>query len=247
MSKTTHFGYETVSTTEKTERVGEVFASVASRYDVMNDLMSMGIHRVWKRFTIDLAAVRPGERVLDLASGTCDLAGKFARQVGPQGQVIASDINASMLSVGRDRMMDRGIVQAMDYVLANAEELPFPTDHFDCVTMAFGLRNVTDKDAALAEIQRVTRPGGRALILEFSKPTSAGFGKLYDEYSFKVLPRLGRYVAKDEASYRYLAESIRMHPDQDTLKGMMETAGFLRCQYYNLAGGICAVHRGFGA
>lgn len=247
MSKSTHFGYQNVSPTEKTRRVGEVFSSVASRYDVMNDLMSMGIHRVWKRFTIDLAAVRPGESVLDLASGTCDLAGAFAKQVGKSGEVVASDINGDMLATGRDRMIDRGVLAPMEYVLATAEELPFESDRFDCVTMAFGLRNVTDKDAALAEIARVTRPGGRAIVLEFSKPTSEGFSKLYDTYSFRVLPALGRYVAKDEASYRYLAESIRMHPDQDTLQGMMEAAGLIRCQYFNLAGGICAVHRGFGA
>ena len=244
--KTTHFGYQTVDAADKVRRVGQVFSSVAGKYDVMNDLMSMGVHRVWKHFTINLAAVAPGESVLDLASGTCDLAGKFARQVGASGRVVASDINAEMLAVGRDRMLDRGIATGIEYVLANAEDLPFDTDSFDCVTMAFGLRNVTDKDAALAEIARVTRPGGRAIVLEFSKPTSESFAKVYDRYSFSVLPKLGKLVANDADSYQYLAESIRMHPDQDTLKGMMETAGLIRCQYYNLTGGIVAVHRGHG-
>lgn len=245
--KTTHFGYQTVDAADKVKRVGQVFTSVAKQYDIMNDLMSMGVHRAWKHFAINLAAVGLGEQVLDLASGTCDLAGRFAKQVGDTGKVIASDINADMLAVGRDRMLDRGIVSGIDYVLANAEELPFDTNQFDCVTMAFGLRNVTDKDAALAEIARVTKPGGRVLVLEFSKPVNEGFGKLYDSYSFSVLPMLGKLVANDADSYQYLAESIRMHPDQDTLKGMMETAGLLRCQYFNLTGGIVAVHRGYGA
>lgn len=244
---TTHFGYQTVDAADKVKRVGQVFTSVAQQYDIMNDLMSMGVHRAWKHFAVNLAAVGPGDHVLDLASGTCDLAGRFAKQVGDTGHVIASDINADMLAVGRDRMIDRGIVSGIEYVLANAEELPFDTNQFDCVTMAFGLRNVTDKDAALAEINRVTKPGGRVLVLEFSKPTNDGFAKLYDQYSFSVLPLLGKFVAGDADSYQYLAESIRMHPDQDTLKGMMENAGLLRCQYFNLTGGIVAVHRGYGS
>ncbi len=240
----THFGYEDVPVAEKQKRVGAVFSSVAQRYDVMNDLMSLGIHRIWKRFTIDLAAVRPGERVLDIAGGTGDLTREFRRQVGAQGLAILSDINAEMLGQGRARLTDRGIVD-VPLVQANAEKLPFADGIFDCVTIGFGLRNVTDKDAALRSITRVLKPGGRLLVLEFSKPLSAGLSKLYDEYSFRVLPLLGRFVAQDEASYRYLAESIRMHPDQETLKGMLENAGLSRVQVYNLTGGIVAVHRGF--
>jgi demethylmenaquinone methyltransferase/2-methoxy-6-polyprenyl-1,4-benzoquinol methylase len=240
----THFGYEEVPVAEKQKRVGAVFSSVARRYDVMNDLMSLGIHRVWKRFAIDLAAVRPGERVFDIAGGTGDLTREFRRQVGVQGLAILADINAEMLAQGRARLADRGIVD-VPLVQANAEKLPFAEDSFDCVTIGFGLRNVTDKDAALRSMTRVLKPGGRLLVLEFSKPLSSGLSKLYDEYSFRVLPLLGRFVANDEASYRYLAESIRMHPDQETLKGMMERAGLSRVQVYNLTGGIVAVHRGF--
>ncbi len=240
----THFGFQQVPVGEKQKRVAEVFSSVARRYDVMNDLMSMGVHRLWKRFVIDLAAVRPGERVLDVAGGTGDLTREFARLVGERGQVVLSDINAAMLGEGRKRLTDQGVV-GLPVVQANAQALPFADRSFDCVTIGFGLRNVTDKDAALRSMRRVLKPGGRLLILEFSKPLNAGLSKLYDQYSFKLLPLMGRLVAKDEASYRYLAESIRMHPDQQTLKGMMESAGFERCQVYNLTGGIVAVHRGF--
>ena len=243
-SSTTHFGYQQVPVGEKQKRVAEVFSSVARRYDVMNDLMSMGVHRLWKRFVIDLAGVRAGERVLDVAGGTGDLTREFAKQVGPRGQVVLSDINAAMLGEGRRRLIDQGVV-GLPVVQANAEMLPFADRSFDCVTIGFGLRNVTDKDAALRSMRRVLKPGGRLLVLEFSKPLNAGLSKLYDQYSFKLLPLMGRLVARDEASYRYLAESIRMHPDQQTLKGMMENAGLERCQVYNLTGGIVAVHRGF--
>lgn len=241
---TTHFGYQEVPVTEKQKRVAEVFSSVAKSYDVMNDLMSLGVHRLWKRFAIDLAGVRAGEKVLDVAGGTGDLSREFARLVGPRGQVVLSDINAAMLGEGRRRLADKGVL-GVPAVQANAEQLPFADSSFDCVTIGFGLRNVTDKDAALRSMLRVLKPGGRLLILEFSKPLNRGFSKIYDEYSFRLLPLMGRVVARDEASYRYLAESIRMHPDQDTLKGMMEAAGFGRCQVYNLTGGIVAVHRGF--
>jgi len=210
----------------------------------MNDLMSMGVHRLWKRFVIDLAGVRPGERVLDVAGGTGDLTREFAKQVGPRGQVVLSDINAAMLGEGRRRLIDEGVV-GLPVLQANAEKLPFADRSFDCVTIGFGLRNVTDKDAALRSMLRVLKPGGRLLVLEFSKPLNAGLSKIYDQYSFKLLPLMGRFVANDADSYRYLAESIRMHPDQGTLKGMMEAAGFERCQVYNLTGGIVAVHRGF--
>lgn len=242
---TTHFGFQSVPWREKQRRVGAVFDSVADRYDVMNDLMSLGIHRLWKRFTIDISGVRKGERVLDLAGGTGDLTAKLARRVGPGGRVTLSDINAAMLSRGRERLTDRGVVGNVDYVLANAEALPFAEDSFDCITMAFGLRNVTDKDAALRSMFEVLKPGGRVLILEFSKPLVPGLSPLYDQYSFRVLPLLGRLVAHDAASYRYLAESIRMHPDQQTLREMMERAGFERCQVFNMTGGIVAVHRGY--
>lgn len=246
-SDTIDFGYERVSRGAKAGRVGAVFDSVADNYDLMNDLMSMGIHRAWKRFTISLAAVRAGESVLDLASGTGDLAAGFAKKVGANGRVLMSDINHAMLANGRDRMIGRGLVSNVDYCLANAEKLPFADDTFDCVTIAFGLRNVTDKQGALAEMARVTKPGGRTIVLEFSKPAVPGLGRVYDVYSFSVLPWLGRNVARDEAAYRYLAESIRMHPDQDTLKSMMADAGFVRCGYHNLTGGIVAVHRGYAS
>jgi demethylmenaquinone methyltransferase/2-methoxy-6-polyprenyl-1,4-benzoquinol methylase len=241
----THFGYQQVPKGEKARRVGAVFSSVARNYDVMNDLMSMGVHRVWKRFTIDLAGVRAGEKVLDLAGGTGDLAMAFARAVGTEGQVVLADINAAMLEQGRERLTDRGVVGNVEYVQANAECLPFEDASFDLITIAFGLRNVTDKDAALASMTRCLKPGGRLMVLEFSKPVNPGLSKLYDTYSFSVLPLLGRLVARDEAAYRYLAESIRMHPDQDTLKGMMENAGLSRVQVYNLTGGIVALHRGY--
>lgn len=243
--KTTHFGYETVPETEKAERVRGVFDSVASRYDLMNDLMSFGIHRLWKRFAVELAGVRAGQRILDLASGTGDLAARFAGLVGPSGLVMMTDINAAMLSRGRDRMLDEGRGGNVRYAQLDAEALPFADDSFDCSTIAFGLRNVTHKERALAEMLRVLRPGGRALVLEFSHPTTRPLKAAYDLYSFQFLPRLGRLVTGDAASYRYLAESIRVHPGQEALRDMMAAAGFDRCDVHNLTGGIVAVHRGF--
>jgi len=243
--QTTHFGYQQVPAEEKAGRVRQVFDSVASRYDLMNDLMSFGIHRLWKRIAVELAGVRRGQRVLDLASGTGDLAARFAGLVGPDGLVVMSDINASMLEQGRARMVDQGILGNLDYAQINAEALPFPDNSFDCISIAFGLRNVTDKQRALNDMYRALRPGGRVLVLEFSHPSSKPLQSIYDIYSFKLLPLIGKVVTRDEASYRYLAESIRMHPDQETLKGMMEQAGFERCDYHNLTGGIVAVHRGF--
>ena len=239
---TTHFGYQQVAEGEKAHRVESVFTSVARRYDVMNDLMSGGLHRVWKRFTIEQSYVRPGERVLDVAGGTADLSRLFAKRVGPAGQVVLTDINAAMLGIGRDRLMDDGAL--MPAVQCDAEKLPFATDYFDCVCVAFGLRNMTHKDAALAEMQRVLRPGGRLLVLEFShiwKPLA----RAYDAYSFNVLPKLGARVAGDAASYQYLAESIRVHPDQETLKQMLCDAGLERVEYFNLAAGAVALHRGY--
>jgi len=241
----THFGYKTVATEEKAELVRGVFDSVASRYDLMNDLMSMGVHRLWKRFTVELSGVRAGQRVLDLASGTGDLADRFAGLVGPEGLVVMSDINANMLITGRDRMADRGHAGNLAYAQINAEALPFADNSFDCITIGFGLRNVTDKQKALNAMYAALRPGGRALVLEFSKPVIKPLEKIYDLYSFSLLPKIGKLVTKDEDSYRYLAESIRMHPDQETLRGMMEQAGFENCDYHNLTGGIVAVHRGF--
>lgn len=243
-SRTTHFGYQTVDEASKAARVAGVFHSVATRYDLMNDLMSAGMHRLWKAFTIGQAAVRPGMRVLDVAGGTADLARAFARRVGPQGEVWLTDINGSMLSVGRDRMVDDGCLQPA--VQCDAEALPFPDGYFDRVTVAFGLRNMTHKERALAEMHRVLASGGRLLVLEFSQVRKA-LAPLYDLYSFSVLPWLGKRVAGDEASYRYLAESIRMHPDQETLKKMMEEAGFSRVRYFNLTGGVVALHEGFKA
>jgi demethylmenaquinone methyltransferase / 2-methoxy-6-polyprenyl-1,4-benzoquinol methylase len=242
---TTHFGYQQVPVTEKASKVAEVFHSVASKYDVMNDLMSLGIHRLWKRFTLDKSGVRKGHSVLDLAGGTGDLAAKFAALVGETGQVILSDINSSMLAAGRDRLIDKGMINNIEFVQANAECLPFADDRFNCVTIAFGLRNVTDKDAALREMYRVTKPGGRTMVLEFSKPKTDLVSKIYDLYSFKILPKIGKYVANDETSYQYLAESIRMHPDQETLKTMMQTAGFDEVEYHNLTDGIVALHIGY--
>ena len=241
---TTHFGYKTVNKNDKVNLVAGVFHSVAAKYDLMNDLMSAGVHRVWKRFTIELSGVRPGNKVLDIAGGTGDLTAKFSRIVGPEGKVVLADINDSMLKVGRDKLIDHGIVTNVEYVQANAECLPFPDNYFDCVSIAFGLRNVTDKDAALRSMLRVLKPGGRLLILEFSKPQHAALGKLYDMYSFTALPLLGKLIANDSDSYRYLAESIRMHPDQETLKTMMETAGFARSEFFNMTGGVVALHRG---
>ncbi len=244
---TTHFGYKQVAAEEKAGLVAEVFHSVASKYDMMNDLMSMGVHRLWKRYTIEMSGVRRGQRVLDLAGGTGDLAMKFSPIVGPDGQVVLADINASMLEVGRQRLVDAGIVGNVEYAQVNAETLPFPDNHFDLITIAFGLRNVTDKDKALASMHRVLKPGGRLLVLEFSKPTLPGLSPVYDLYSFTMLPLMGKLVTGDADSYRYLAESIRMHPNQETLKEMMETAGFDRVEYFNLSGGIVALHRGFKA
>lgn len=243
--ETTHFGYQTVDKAQKKSLVGNVFDSVAAKYDVMNDVMSMGIHRLWKRQTIDSSGARKGQRILDLAGGTGDLTAKFSRIVGEQGQVVLADINHAMLEVGRNKLRDHGIVGNVDYVQANAEELPFPDDHFDVITIAFGLRNVTDKDKALRSMLRVLKPGGRLLVLEFSKPESQQLNQLYDFYSFNVLPQMGGLIANDKASYQYLAESIRMHPDQDTLKAMMEAAGFDNVTYQNMTGGIVALHRGF--
>jgi demethylmenaquinone methyltransferase/2-methoxy-6-polyprenyl-1,4-benzoquinol methylase len=243
--ETTDFGFRTVARDEKQAMVADVFHSVAAKYDVMNDLMSFGIHRIWKRFTIDCSGVRRGQRVLDLAGGTGDLAAKFSRMVGEQGQVVLADINDSMLKMGREKLRDRGIIGNVSYVQANAEALPFPDNYFDCITISFGLRNVTDKDKALRSMFRVLKPGGRLLVLEFSKPLLAPLSKAYEAYSFHVLPKIGELVVKDPESYRYLAESIRMHPDQETLKGMMGAAGFDNVTYFNLTGGIVALHRGF--
>jgi demethylmenaquinone methyltransferase/2-methoxy-6-polyprenyl-1,4-benzoquinol methylase len=242
---TTHFGYQTVPVAQKAQKVAEVFHSVAARYDIMNDLMSFGIHRLWKRYAIEMAGIRPGHHVLDIAGGTGDLAKAFSKRVGEKGRVILSDINASMLGVGRDRLIDNGLTQNLDFVQANAECLPFADNSFDLLTISFGLRNVTDKDAALRSMFRVLKPGGRLLVLEFSKPTNEHLSKAYDAYSFSVLPALGQIVTQDADSYRYLAESIRMHPDQETLKNMMGNAGFERTDYHNLTGGVVALHRGF--
>ncbi|GAB6042869.1 bifunctional demethylmenaquinone methyltransferase/2-methoxy-6-polyprenyl-1,4-benzoquinol methylase UbiE [Endothiovibrio diazotrophicus] len=242
--ETTHFGFQQVPVGEKAKRVAEVFHSVAGKYDLMNDLMSFGIHRLWKLFARELAGVRPGQRVLDIAGGTGDIAKLLAGRVGERGEVVLADINGSMLAEGRRRMVDRGLVANIRYCQADAQYLPFPDDYFDCVTIGFGLRNVTHKETALESMFRVLKPGGTVLVLEFSKP-AAPLRPAYDLYSFKLLPLMGQLVARDAESYRYLAESIRMHPDQETLKGMMERAGFERVQYYNLTGGIVAVHRGF--
>jgi len=238
------FGFETVSAAEKTRRVRGVFDSVADSYDVMNDLMSFGLHRVWKRMAVMAARVQPGDEVLDIAGGTGDLSLLFARHAGDTGQVIISDINGEMLSVGRDRLLDEGMSANVRPVQANAEALPFPDGSFDVVSIAFGLRNVTGKQTALGEMYRVLRPGGRGLVLEFSELKLRALRPAYDAFSFKILPRLGQLVAKDADSYRYLAESIRMHPDQETLLAMMQTAGFEQCRYRNMAGGIVALHNG---
>jgi len=238
----THFGFQQVPEGEKSTRVGEVFRSVAPNYDLMNDLMSLGLHRLWKRFAIEMSGVRAGNRVLDVASGSGDLAAAFARRVGPTGQVWMTDINAAMLEVGRDKLVDAGVFAPL--ALCDAEKLPFPAESFDCVSVAFGLRNMTHKEKALAEMARVTRSGGRVIVLEFSKPWKP-LERAYDAYSFGVLPRIGKYVAHDEAAYRYLAESIRMHPDQETLKAMMSAAGLAKVEYFNLAAGVVALHRGY--
>ena len=243
--KSTHFGFRQIRPEEKADKVAEVFDSVATKYDLMNDLMSFGVHRLWKRFTVEIGAVREGHAVLDLAGGTADLARHLARRVGERGQVVVADINESMLHVGRDRLLDHGIVSNVRYTQCDAEKLPFPDNTFHCITIAFGLRNVTDKERALTEMRRVTKPGGKVLVLEFSHLTVQALRPLYDLYSFKALPLLGKLIAGDAASYRYLAESIRMHPDQETLKSMMEAAGFGLCDYFNLSGGVAALHRGW--
>ncbi|MGI2260260.1 bifunctional demethylmenaquinone methyltransferase/2-methoxy-6-polyprenyl-1,4-benzoquinol methylase UbiE [Shewanella sp. GXUN23E] len=241
----THFGYKTVATEQKADLVADVFHSVAAKYDIMNDVMSFGIHRLWKRFTIETAAARPGMKVLDLAGGTGDLTAKFSQLVGDKGEVVLADINDSMLKVGRAKLRDRGIVGNVNYVQANAEALPFPDNHFDIITIAFGLRNVTDKDKALRSMQRVLKPGGKLLVLEFSKPQHELMRKVYDLYSFKVLPKMGDIITKDAGSYEYLAESIRMHPDQETLKQMMIDAGFEQVDYTNMTDGVVALHKGY--
>ena len=241
MPNSTHFGYQSVAEEEKAHRVAEVFHSVAGKYDLMNDLMSGGLHRIWKAFTIAQAGIRPGFKVLDIAAGTGDLAREFARKAGPTGEVWLTDINESMLKVGRDNLLNHGIVTPT--LLCDAEQLPFPSNYFDRVSVAFGLRNMTHKDRALAEMQRVLKPGGKLLVLEFSKVWEP-LKKPYDVYSFSVLPWLGKRIAGDASSYRYLAESIRMHPDQETLKQMMEEAGLERVQYFNLTAGVAALHTG---
>lgn len=243
-SDTTHFGYQTVSADDKAGLVRDVFDSVASRYDIMNDLMSVGLHRIWKRYAIDQAALRPGNVVLDLAGGTGDLTRQFARKVGKEGHVVLADINAAMLEQGRRRLVDAGVAGNVSIAQVDAEELPFADKSFDCVAMAFGLRNVTDKNAALTSMYRVLKPGGKAMILEFSEPSKA-IKPAYELYSFKVLPALGKLIADDADSYRYLAESIRMHPNQEELKAMMQESGFERCRYHNLAAGIVALHVGY--
>lgn len=244
MKETTDFGYQQVEKNKKEKLVAGVFDSVAGKYDIMNDVMSFGVHRFWKYFAILAADVRPNMHVLDLASGTCDLAIKMGKKLNGTGRLVASDINDSMLSIGQTRMTDNGLVKNIEYQLANAEELPFEDNAFDLVTMAFGLRNVTNKDRALAEIYRVLKPGGKCLVLEFSKPTDKLLDTAYDFYSFNLLPKFGKVIADDEDSYRYLAESIRMHPNQETLKGMFDEAGFRVTKYTNLSGGIVALHQG---
>lgn len=244
MKEQTHFGYTEVSPEEKTQKVRQVFESVADNYDIMNDLMSMGLHRLWKKFALHIAAVRANQKVLDLAGGTGDLAADLSKRVGNQGHVVLADINGSMLERGRERMIDRGLVRNLSYVQANAECLPFKDNSFDCITMAFGLRNVTYKEKCLASAYQKLKPAGKFLVLEFSKPHEL-LRTAYDKYSFTVLPWLGKTIAKDEASYRYLAESIRMHPDQETLKQMFSDAGFDQCRYVNMTGGVVAAHIGY--
>lgn len=241
----THFGYRDVAEADKAGLVDGVFTSVAQRYDVMNDLMSFGVHRLWKRYFVATSGVRSGDRVLDLAGGTGDIAALLVPRVGREGAVVIGDINSAMLHTGRDRMLDRGLLKELEYAQLDAESLPFPDRSFDCVTMAFGLRNVTHKDRALAEMHRVLKIGGRALVLEFSKVRARFLAPLYDFHSFQMLPRIGKLIADDQASYRYLAESIRRHPDQATLKAMMEDAGFARVDVRNLSAGIVAIHRGY--
>lgn len=244
-TQTTDFGFESVPFSEKTAKVTTIFHSVATHYDLMNDLMSLGVHRLWKNIAINLAHLRSGQTVLDLAGGTGDLTEKISSLVGETGQVVLADINESMLKVGQARLLDLGIFSNLSVVQADAEQLPFPDNYFDRALIGFGLRNVTRKDNALASLYRALKPGGRLLILEFSTPTLPGLKTIYDAYSFKLLPWLGKTIAKDETSYRYLVESIRKHPDQETLKNMMIEAGFENCDYHNLSGGIVAIHRGY--
>ena len=243
--QTTHFGFRQVPESDKARLVKSVFDSVAGKYDLMNDLMSLGIHRLWKRIALQLSHVRYGEKVLDLAGGTGDMTALFRDRVGDKGQVVLSDINAEMLTRGRDRLVDAGITSGVEFAQIDAEQLPFPDNSFDCVCIAFGLRNVTHKETALKSMQRVLKPGGRVIILEFSEVQGALFKKTYDLYSFKLLPLMGKLIAKDADSYQYLAESIRMHPNQETLKKMLEDAGFERCEYFNLTQGVVAIHRGY--
>jgi demethylmenaquinone methyltransferase/2-methoxy-6-polyprenyl-1,4-benzoquinol methylase len=243
--RTVDFGFARIAAADKAARVRSVFTSVAAKYDVMNDLMSLGAHRLWKHFTLSLTGLRPGQCALDVAGGTGDLAAGLLPQVGKSGRVVLSDVNPSMLEIGRDRLLDAGFVGNVECLVADAEALPFKDNAFDCVTIGFGLRNVTDKAAALASMRRVLKPGGQLLVLEFSTPVAPGLKSIYDAYSFNVLPLLGRLVAQDAHSYRYLAESIRMHPNQETLLEMLRTAGFAQTRYHNLSGGIVAVHRGY--
>lgn len=243
--RTIDFGFSKVPLEEKVKHVKGVFDSVAENYDLMNDVMSFGIHRLWKKHTIELSGIRPGKTVLDLAGGTGDLTKAFAKRVGKTGKVVLADINENMVRVGRDRLTNKGIIGNVEYAITNAEALAFPDNTFDLVTMAFGLRNVTNKDKALAEIYRVLKPGGQMMVLEFSKVTQPMMAKAYDFYSFNILPKMGKWIAKDEASYQYLAESIRMHPDQETLKQMMLDAGFDKAEYLNMSEGIVALHRGW--
>lgn len=241
----THFGFQEIPLKEKAERVAEVFRSVANKYDLMNDVMSFGMHRLWKNFTIKEANIRPGQKVLDLAGGTGDLSKQFSKKVGSKGQVILSDINEAMLQQGRMRLIDEGIIGNISFIQADAEQLPFAESYFDCVTIAFGLRNVTNKLAALKSIYHVLKPGGKLLILEFSKPVLPLLEKIYDKYSFTVIPKLGEIICNDKESYQYLVESIRMHPDQEALKHLMQEAGFEDVIYHNLTGGIVALHKGY--
>ena len=241
----TDFGYQKISILEKTKKVAEVFKSVAPQYDLMNDLMSFGIHRLWKRYALSLANIQPGQKVLDLAGGTGDLTIQISKKVGDTGLVVLADINEAMLNAGRDRVINAGCIENTAYTQANAETLPFLNDSFDLITISFGLRNVTHPQKALASMWQILKPGGKLLVLEFSKPASSVLSHIYDAYSFHVLPRLGKFIANDEHSYRYLVESIRKHPDQETLKNMMEKANFESCDYHNLAGGIVAIHRGY--